>query len=359
MSTPRINYSPRVLQEIVQSGVLSGHDFVLLDVGVSGGLESYWRLFEPYLLAHGFDPLTKEIDRLNAQEKNQKIKYHNIYVRKDENTESAHQQKNKDSEDAWCPKVYERSSSTYAQKLKKFSFTERFNNNDTEVIFTNKNQSIDQFCSENAISSVDFIKIDTDGGDYNAILSAKETLSSREVLGIFVECQFQGPIGDNVNQFSNIDRELRRSGFSLFDLEPYRYTRAALPGKFCYEIFAQTQGGQVLWGDALYLRDYAATGYQERWGKLSPEKLIKLIGLYELFGLYDCAAELILNHQEKLSPRYGMWLDMLSQESDSSALDYQETINRFRDTPEKFFPKSSQNLKPAGSFFYRQLKKFL
>ena len=91
-------------------------------------------------------------------------------------------------------------------------------------------------------------------------------MAEKQVLGLLVESQLHGIAHAHSNVFSNIDRLMREQGFSLFDFEIYRYTRATLPGHFVYDIPAQTHEGQVVWGDALYLRDVTAPGYEGRWG---------------------------------------------------------------------------------------------
>ena len=71
-------------------------------------------------------------------------------------------------------------------------------------------------------------------------------------LGVFIEIQFHGEVPADANLFCNIDSLLRTRGFSLFDIEVYRYSRSVLPKGFAYDIPAQTIEGQVLYGDALF-----------------------------------------------------------------------------------------------------------
>lgn len=343
MSTPRIQYNPLVLRNIVGGGLLDSDPFVLFDVGASGGIEQYWQAFGPALQAVGFEPLKKEVERLNQTAPNPNIRYVDAFVGADNFEALLRAKTATDALAGWLPKVYERASSTLAQKIANYSFTQRFNNDDPEIVFTDRRISIDSFCQSEGIGNVDFIKIDTDGHDYEVIVGAKETLRRRNVLGLFVECQLHGIVHEHANVFSNIDRVLREAGFALFDFEIYRYTRGVLPGQFQYDIFAQTKEGQVIWGDALYLRDYAAEGYADKWGELSFTKQLKLAALYELFGLYDCAAELLLMlaktaNAEKI--RCNEWLDMLAKEINPGVGGYQDLLDRFRSNPAAFFPSS-------------------
>lgn len=164
---------------------------------------------------------------------------------------------------------------------------------------------------------------------------------SGPVLGLFVECNFQGPVSDNGNMFSNIDRLLRSKGFSLFDIECFRYSRAALPKPFLYNIPAQTTEGQILWGDALYLRDAAKPDYERIWKmEFSPEKLLKLACLFELYGLEDCTAELLINYKERLSGLINIdeALDMLTPSLAGRKMTYRQYNDAFEKNIEIFFP---------------------
>jgi hypothetical protein len=48
---------------------------VLIDVGVSGGLDAQWRTFADRLRAFGFDPWIDECKRLAHEETSDKVEY--------------------------------------------------------------------------------------------------------------------------------------------------------------------------------------------------------------------------------------------------------------------------------------------
>ena len=62
-------------RSLVERGIFASHPFTLLDVGCSGGISPFWRVFEPSLIARGIDPVISECERLNAQESNFNIRY--------------------------------------------------------------------------------------------------------------------------------------------------------------------------------------------------------------------------------------------------------------------------------------------
>ena len=115
--------------------------------------------------------------------------------------------------------------------------------------------------------------------------------------------QFQGPPTPDANVFSNIDPLLREAGLTLFDLSPNHYSKAALPAKFVGNFTGQTISGQVLWSDALYLRDFCDPSYRDTFPHtpLNEVNLVKMLMLFELFGFYDCAVELLETHPTLLA----------------------------------------------------------
>jgi hypothetical protein len=162
---------------------------------------------------------------------------------------------------------------------------------------------------------------------------------------LFVECQFHGAVHAHANLFSNIDTVLRGRGFSLCDLEINRYTRRALPGKFRGNLAAETIRGQVLWADALYLRDYVAAGNADRWGVLSTEKILKLACLFELYGLFDCSAELLIGCRGEMPDGLPVdgWLDILAEELRPGCGGFARLSRQFEKNPELAYPSKAES----------------
>lgn len=361
MSTPRVNYNPKILKEICSLNYLKKTPFVLFDIGVSQGIEDHWLSLGDNLRAIGFDPLIKEINRLNNENQNKNIVYYDAFI-----TSPKKKSKKNNKSHSWAPNSYQRSSAIKASEIIKKPFKYNFNNNDPELLLSEKIFSIDEYCHNNNLENVDFIKIDTDGSDLDVINGALETLNNKNVLGLFVECQFQGGISNNDNTFANIDKVLRNNGYSLFDLETYRYSKKALPDQFSYDIFAQTQSGQILAGDALYIRDYLADGYKKKFVKLSKLKLFKLIIIFEIYGLDDCAAELIIEmEKEKIIPNKisVKWLDILANRNRTKYQNYSQLIHAFNTNPRLLYPSSFIRKKLSNYTFarniYRKIKSLL
>jgi len=331
MNTPRVNWNPRLTRQLAGRGVFSDKPFCLVDVGASGGIDGYWESFAPSLRAAGFDGLVKEIERLN-QEARPNTRYYPYLVgdrtyrrpRGVPNTEP-----------------FGRTSAARAAEIAKCNYATTYFDPTGSGAVTKEMIELDQFCLRDHPMDVDFIKTDTDGSDYQALLGARELLSQGQVLGLAVECQFHGFVHDDSSTFRNIDRFLTGLGFSLFDLEVYRYTRAALPKTFVYRIPAQTRAGQVLWCDALYLQDAGFAGYEAAWSRtLPPHKIVKLACVFEIFGLEDCAVELLLKYRGTLAGLVNVdeRLDLLTPQENGSAVSYRRHLERFEKDPASFHP---------------------
>ena len=146
------------------------------------------------------------------------------------------------------------------------------------------------------------MKIDTDGSDLEAAMSCESAVRTAGILGFLIESPFWGGGDPGTNTFHNIDRYMKEQGFALFGMTVNTYSRAALPMPFVYAAPYQTRGGQPIWGDMLYLRDAGSAQYEAVWGSALPAtKLLKLICLFELFQLPDCAAEVVLANRSAIA----------------------------------------------------------
>lgn len=333
MYTARIQSEPKLTKLLVAKGTLQSSPLGLVDVGASGGIDFYWDILGKSLTAVGFDPLIKEMERLNALHQNQR--YYAYLVGYKRNNDLIPQSQGTE------PSVYERTSARAAQRLTRCDYAKTYYDQTGEGLFAKDLIELDEFLLRTHPMDVDFVKIDTDGSDYQVLLGAQEVLQSCPVMGVAVECQFHGPVHEDANTFANIDRLLRRLGFSLFDIEVYRYSRAVLPKPFVYRIPAQTTSGQVLWADTLYLRDAGQQGYETSWSlPLSDHKILKLACLMEIFGIQDCAAELLLKYRNRLQSLLDVdaALDLLTPDLVGEKVGYSRYLQRFEQDPEGFFP---------------------
>jgi FkbM family methyltransferase len=330
--TPRIIDDPQLTRHLVSRGAFRRNRVSVVDVGASGGIDSYWHEFQGQLTALAFDPLIAEVNRLNA-EAVPGVRYVAAWV----TCPSPVQPKEVPS-----TQFFSRTSAVRAAEIASLDYAREYFNAGADIERATDRIVLDDYFEDSDDVNIDFIKVDTDGHDYEVLLGCDEILRSG-VLGLAVEAQFQGPLGQDASVFNNIDVLLRGRGFSLFDLEVYRYSRAALPARFVYDIPAHTTTGQVALGEAIYFRDLGDPSYEAAWG-FEPTTLdvLKLACMFEIFGVPDCSVELILKYAERLGgPRERTkLLDILAAEQHGREITYADLMREFSDNARSRFGPS-------------------
>jgi FkbM family methyltransferase len=343
----RKNSHPALTPLLLASPALADESFLLIDVGCHSGLDPVWRCFGDRLAAEAFDPQLDEIARLQAQETNPRVRYHGAYVGL-EADHDFHREKRATVSPLADSHRWERFSTCTATRLETDDSLKRelLMGDLSKLRLAERRVSVSRFVRDEGIEDVDFVKIDTDGADLEVLLSCEPVIRPCGVLGFLVEASFAGGHYPTENSFHNIDRFLKRQGFVLCGLTINWYSRSALPAPFAYRMLAQTTWGQPVVGDALYFRDGAAANYSQVWGSDLPlAKVAKLAMLYELFGLPDCAAEMILRHREQFATLADpeRLLDALTPPLGGTSYSYRAYTALFRENREAFFPP------PAGT----------
>jgi FkbM family methyltransferase len=321
---------PRLTSRLVQDQLVSS--FVLADVGASSGIAHWWKALGNALHATGFDPLITEVARLNATESNPNIRYIAAML-------GYRRYKEVFPDSDWTAKPNDspwfRTSAVRAQQVTGKTF-------DQQVY--DPAGSLQQVLEVTELNEhfvgkpVDFLKTDTDGFDMAVLLGARDVLTGSPVLAVQAEVFFQGVLNDYSGTFSNVDRFLRSLGFSLFDIVPNRYSRGKLPTQFRHRQCADTFTGQVIWADVLYVRDGAAPKYEEAWGmRFSAEQIFRLACIYELYGLDDCAAELLETFRDRLPCDVEPYLDLITPELGGKRVTFREYNEAFERDVTAFF----------------------
>jgi FkbM family methyltransferase len=97
--------------------------------------------------------------------------------------------------------------------------------------------TLDHFCSEHGISSIDILKVDVEGAEDRVFSGAKEMLSRRAIRSVFVEVYFR-PVYDGMPMFWDLNARLSNFDFGLRGL---------------YSL-SSSNDGLLSFGNALYLR---------------------------------------------------------------------------------------------------------
>jgi hypothetical protein len=338
----------RLVAAVVESRALADDPVVAVDVGCGLGVDVGWRCFGPDLRLFAFDPDLDEIERLAAAEQHPGIEYTAGWVGLPAGHEFRAEQRggsywgrnpwDRLSVAAWA----RRSSVPSPSNLPEGDPTAgpRLADPDRRIV-------LDQFLGAAGVPAVDFLKLDVDGPDFEVLVSVDGLLAAGPVLGVGMEVNFFGSGAPTDHTLHNTDRFLKERGFELFDLSARRYSTGALPARFVLPVPAETATGRVLQGDALYFRDVANLEHRaSMMDRLRPTQLLKLACLFDLCGLADCAAEILVVAQERLDPLVAVesLLDALVPEPWAGTLSYREYLDRFEHGDPMFFPEPS---KPA------------
>ena len=321
---------------------LAGEPFVLLDVGASGGIAPMWNAFHPNLRAFGFEPLLSECARLN-QASEPGIEFVPAFVA----GAPMPPPQTYPMPQWWDNRFWERTSAVLALRLLNKQMDDIFNRGDA-IELSQDRVTIDAFVAARSLDA-DFLKIDTDGTDFDVLRGAEKSLA--QLLGVTIEAEFHGSCAPHANTFANIDTYMRSAGFSLVDFQTYRYSRAALPRRFIHDFPSGTEHGQIKWGDAVYLRDAAFADYCKLWNwQPSVPKLLKLLSLYELFGLQDCAVEIALAFRELLGRTIDVdaALDALTPGDLGEQRSYRDYMAAFSEDPARLFAQSQSGYRGAA-----------
>lgn len=279
IQTQKFNPDPRLTKYLVGLGYFRSEPLVVVDVGSRGGFESCWGVYGYQVRLIGFEPDKAECKKLNDQAP-PNARHYPVALSGSRGKRRLFIAQHAAASGFYRP--YDR----YLDRLPE-SANRRIV--DMHLLDT---VDLDSFLSENGITGVDFIKIDTEGSEMDIIAGAGKTLQN-SVLGLSLELMFNRQ-RDGEPLFSEADAAIRQLGFQLYDLPVFRSARKILSPHMFSSNAGPTDNGQVAWTQAVYFRD----GYDEiKFGRLAdrwdPARILKLASLFEIFNFQDCALELI------------------------------------------------------------------
>jgi len=275
-----------------QSGRLESLHITVCNVGSRklGAYDDYasqgWGVFAPNLTIYGFDADPEACEEANAnielRQENGEVNWTEIHIPIGLGSYTG-EAKLYVTKNPMCSSLY----APNEPYLARFSGLPELVNLDFEVDI--EITTLDSFCQTEAINEIDFLQIDVQGADLDVLKGASRILDS--VLAIQIEVEFSHLYKDQP-LFADIDTYLRTNGFSLFDLTNSRRNRTNSP------IQSIVHPGQLLWGDAFYLRD--AIGQNLQTTSKNPEQIFKLACIADVMHFSDYALELLkyltLNH---------------------------------------------------------------
>ncbi len=338
----------RLLSECIDRGLFNDARFHVLDVGASGGIDPFWRQFEPHLKAVGFDPLVSEVERLNRVETNPDVSYAAAWIGNGGRALPETVVPEDPRNSSGPGHAFALLSSVRASEVARYDIIQEHFNSGAEVVYSEERISLDEWLARNpSFGSVDVVKCDVDSYDFEVWIGAQDLLSAADrPLALITEAQFHEMRGRRGTVYGDIDRLMRDRGYRLADLDIHRYTRAALPGHFAIDMFAQTKTGAVQACDAVYVLDPVLdpVAMQDLLDRNDPRAFLKLIVLYDTFNLQDYAAALLIALRERgMSDVAGLpiaeALDMLVPERNVlGAKTYEDYIRSFESDPRQLLP---------------------
>jgi FkbM family methyltransferase len=154
----------------------------------------------------------------------------------------------------------------------------------------------------------DYLKIDVQGAELDVLRSATAVLQGAAVVQTEVEFV---PIYRRQPLFADVDHFLREQGFMFHRFVNMEGRTLQLPET---NRDPETPWQQLLWADAVYVRDIFA------WDQLASDSLLKLaLILHEMYRSFDFSAKLLQMHDERTgSGLYAAYVNALRRQHQRS-----------------------------------------
>lgn len=274
----------RFTERMVNIGAFRSYPMVVVDGGARRGARKRWNIYKSHAAILGFEPEELECARLVARAPDNHF-YYPIAL------------SNEVGEREWYRLTNVGSSGFYPPNP---AMVDRFPWEQTMHIVRERTvptTTLDVFMENSKYVGIDFIKLDVEGAELDALKGASNQLDSF-VLGVHVEALFT-PVRYGQSDFCMVDTYLRDKGFRLYDLAPFRHLRRTVT-----KDDSASDTGQVVYAVSTYFRDILID--QNPSFELDVTKVLKLASLFELFNLKDCAIEVLSYYVNTVGPIPGV-----------------------------------------------------
>jgi FkbM family methyltransferase len=278
---------------IVSKGLLQ-EPFVLVDVGVQGDAHNRWDVLGDHLVVHGFDPIEEVISGLQKRN-GQRPNRHYYHVAIGDNDGEATFYFNAANPTA---------SSMYSQG------GARFHRELSERPRTVPMRRLDSLLGDGTISAADFLKVDVEGFE-RSVLAGSRTLLSAGVLGVETETNFGVSPTYPKGHFFALSEILVEHYLLTFDLSYNRVPRLSFIEALAQRADERAVGaehGKPATVNVLFCRDLidesdAPHHYLSSPHAVNLDQILKMMAIYELYGLNDIALDTAVRFRELLSKR--------------------------------------------------------
>jgi FkbM family methyltransferase len=269
--------------------------FVLLDVGVQGGLHPRWEALGDRIEVYGFDPLEEAIAALKAGSK-ANHHYFAMALGNEDGERLLHLQTNRYA------------SSLYVQAQSRFEVDrEVWQQDGVRRIPIRK---LDSLFAEGAVPPADFIKLDCEGFEPEVLRGASRYLEASDLLGADLETNFNvSPTWPETHFWSSYEPLLHKR-LLLFDASFNRVPRARYAEEAAKHRPLQRAPGRfrpATW-NVLLARDLVQDCESPSSYPWMPNVLVdvdavvKSLIILEIYGLSDWAYDYLLTFGELLRP---------------------------------------------------------
>ena len=232
----------------------------LLDVGAQGGIEPRWKSVEKNLEYLGLEGDLSEFKKINQNLLSRESKTSYRVVGNEPGKKIFYISREPGKSSLYKP------NKNFLNKFDAWARFETIEKIEVEV------HQIDKITNQKP----DFVKLDIQGGELNALKGAQNVLDN--CLGVEIEVEF-AELYENQPIFSEVNDFMDKLGFEIIDFVNLRKWNRT----------EGITGGQLVFGDALYLKkDTEKLLFEE-----SQSSLFKLIAILILYGKFDYARSLL------------------------------------------------------------------
>jgi FkbM family methyltransferase len=352
-----LNPNPRMTRHLVtDTRIFRDDPLVVVDVGARSGFKKEWKAFGDALRVYCFEADAEECNRLNDAASGNVVYLPYVLGAKTGDATLHHTR-------------FSDSSGLYQTNWDYFSRLLNRDNGITEKQENIRVTTLTDALSSSGVKSVDFLKLDVEGAELDVLRGATSYVESGRLIGVLSEFRFHEEINGSP-PFWQLDAYLQQRGFRLYDMHFSHQSRRVLPyeGLSDYRLpngerfFAYTVNGQIQDGDALYFRDLLIPANAAIRRAATPVQLLKAACLLEVYALSDCAAEVVVEHRERLAPLVDCdrLLDFLTPPFKGQQLGYREYLDvYFERKPFDIKRIAMPPLRRTRNFVRRAIRKLL
>jgi FkbM family methyltransferase len=272
---------------------LLGRDLVVVDVGCRWGFADFWQQLSPHVVLYGFDPDPVECERLRVSYRDANVHLVPLALADAPGERTLYL-----TREMACSSLY-RPGPTLTGGVAELACASEVGT--SEIVVT----TLDEWSAANGVSSIDFIKADTQGAELDVLRGGERALE--RVRALEVEVEFN-PIYIGQPLFGDVDKFLRDRGFVLWKLSTLaHYSRAEASREKeadntnyydSQTVSHPVLSGQLYWGHAYYVRqEIAAADSSRGW-----QQSVRDAALFDVLGFHGLAKQLLIDAARNGAP---------------------------------------------------------